>query len=238
MKSILLIGFFVHLLMMSKADYSTKHARHSNIRNTHERRGRQNYWQPTNYRTYEPNYQHYYPGFNNANRQEALTAEIINLLRELKDLSAQRQRQNYQPIYVPYPIPMSIPLSSHEKPKVVTNKPIPAFPSRINFPDDEKEYMRPIMLKPVTEAPFTTTTRKTSDSESAIVFRVESQNDIREPSKCEAAILVCCRFSQAVQVKTCFSEYGCSKTYSTKLACEKKAIQTVIQRFADSFGPK
>ncbi|XP_014370402.2 uncharacterized protein LOC106720303 [Papilio machaon] len=240
MKSILVIGLFLNLLMMSKADYSTRHVRHSSFRNIFERRGQQQrHWQPINYRSYEHNYKNYSPGFNNANRQEELTAEIINLLRDLKDnLSTQKQRQNYQPIYIPYPIPLSIPLHSYGKPNDVTNKPIPAFPSRNNFADDDKEYIRPIMLKPVKEAPSTTTTPRISDSESAIVFKVESENDTREPSKCEAAILVCCRFTQPDQVKTCFSEYGCSKTYSTKLACEKKAIQIVIQRFADSFGPK
>ncbi|KPJ06041.1 hypothetical protein RR48_14483 [Papilio machaon] len=185
---------------MSKADYSTRHVRHSSFRNTFERRGQQQrHWQPINNRSYEHNYKNNYPGFNN--RQEELTAEIINLLRDLKDnLSTQKQRQNYQPIYIPYPIPLSIPLHSYGKPNDVPNKPIPALPSRNNFADDDKEYIRPIMLKPVKEAPSTTTTPRISDSESAIVFKVESENDTREPSKCEAAILICCRFTQPDQM--------------------------------------
>lgn len=164
------MSLFVNVLMMSKADHSTRHVRHSYPRETPRRQQRQ--WQSTNYRSYEPK-QHYYSGFTNEDRPNTLTAEIINLLRELNNnLSTQKQRQYYQPIFVPYPVPLSIPSTNYGKPNVVPNKPVPALPSRINFVDDEKDYMRPIMLKPVTASPFTTTTTKISDAESAIVSKL------------------------------------------------------------------
>lgn len=164
------MSLFVNVLMMSKADHSTRHVRHSYPRETQRRQQRQ--WQSTNYRSYEPK-QHYYSGFTNEDRPNTLTAEIINLLREFSNnLSTQKQRQYYQPIFVPYPVPLSIPSTNYGKPNVVPNKPVPALPSRINFVDDEKDYMRPIMLKPVTAAPFTTTTTKISAAESAIVSKL------------------------------------------------------------------
>ncbi|XP_068631253.1 uncharacterized protein [Battus philenor] len=64
-----------------------------------------------------------------------------------------------------------------------------------------------------------------------------TKSPIREPNKCEAAILTCCRFTDDNR-KKCFDKYGCVKTFETGLACTTKAIQAVILHFKEAYGPR
>ncbi|XP_014370397.2 uncharacterized protein LOC106720300 isoform X2 [Papilio machaon] len=110
----------------------------------------------------------------------------------------------------------------------------------ITIDEDDDDEGRPISFEPVNSnkpqarppppvehgsvqaglSPITTTTAKPK----------------KTPGVCEAAILLCCRYSSDVQ-RECFQQYGCMKTYSTGLACSPKAIELVIKHFKDAYAP-
>ncbi|XP_013171208.1 PREDICTED: uncharacterized protein LOC106120402 isoform X2 [Papilio xuthus] len=106
--------------------------------------------------------------------------------------------------------------------------------------EDEEDEGRPISFKPVDSntpsKPFPPVEHGSVQAGLTPISTTTAKPK-KTPGVCEAAILLCCRFSKDVQ-KECFQRYGCMKTYSTGIACSPQAIGIVIQHFKEAYAPR
>ncbi|XP_014370396.2 uncharacterized protein LOC106720300 isoform X1 [Papilio machaon] len=200
-------------------------------------------------------YDNFSPWYYDVKRQLHIIEQQV---KELNDYVKNRQSPSGpayggylpQPIYIPvpsYPSSLLQPVQSSCSCNKSNNN--PNLGNRfsegnnnnvITIDEDDDDEGRPISFEPVNSnkpqarppppvehgsvqaglSPITTTTAKPK----------------KTPGVCEAAILLCCRYSSDVQ-RECFQQYGCMKTYSTGLACSPKAIELVIKHFKDAYAP-
>ncbi|XP_013171203.1 PREDICTED: uncharacterized protein LOC106120402 isoform X1 [Papilio xuthus] len=234
----------------SETDLSTfdenKELDHSTAQNRQHRRQRRRHS-----RQISDRYDNFSPRFYYDNRQ---LHDIRQQINELHDIIKNRQWQfgpayggnQPQQIYiqvVPYPV---VP-----QPSCSCNKAnnLPNLDNRLGgesnnnintIEEDEEDEGRPISFKPVDSntpsKPFPPVEHGSVQAGLTPISTTTAKPK-KTPGVCEAAILLCCRFSKDVQ-KECFQRYGCMKTYSTGIACSPQAIGIVIQHFKEAYAPR
>ncbi|CAH2071091.1 unnamed protein product, partial [Iphiclides podalirius] len=195
---------------------------------------------------YESTYRYDY---NFRYREEEVLREIVNMLREIKlDFMTPKQQQPaFIPYFVPYPVPHQMSIleravgrkdkASHDTP-LAANKQSDkdsttvtiTLHDRNNFPSEptDDDYMsRPIAFKPVTEAAATSSENREPGDE--IIFPNNMPATVsKQPSKCQAAIIACCRFPQSEDRKRCFALHDCMEMFAGDRACKNDVIRSKI----------
>ncbi|XP_068631252.1 uncharacterized protein [Battus philenor] len=185
--------------------------------------------------------------------------QIEKLIEELREPIKSRQQVSNNPLQVVYiPIPIYLNMCSSDNKKIsVTNvgsrggfenenENVPnwVWDQGENTVENDDDGARPISFKPVnvnrpqgTQPPPVEHGSIQAGVTTTAAPLLTTKSPIREPNKCEAAILTCCRFTDDNR-KKCFDKYGCVKTFETGLACTTKAIQAVILHFKEAYGPR
>ncbi|CAK1598981.1 unnamed protein product [Parnassius mnemosyne] len=255
MKSIaLLLTVLVNAVDISEAESHSsvyvKHKPHSNlqdIQNTAQLRpGRER--MSTNYDQTNPPHQHHEYYYDNP--QEALLTEIVSLLHDIKlSLVSQKQHSPCQTVYVPYPfpVPYSVPqyIYSHDDSTfkkidgIENSSTVVHNHNRVD--NNDNDFSKPILSHSVTEVLPSSNKSNHSKDENTIYFpeppAVLTEDEVIQPSKCEAAILACCKYSQSEDQEKCFLMHNCSQTNATELACKKKVLDTVVQKLVETYAP-